>query len=310
MPHARGEQWASLPSVLPPTAMTSLTLFTPPAPARLARYLHERFPLGAYGPLVAVFAGAGVAVGGGSWSAVLPAALSLLAAFLLLRIADEHKDVWTDARYRPHRPVPRGLVTLRELRALAGVGVGVQAAVALTSGPMPVVSLLLVWGYAALMAVEFGNPAWLRARPALYLATHLGILPLLVLHAATFGAAPDARALVLLMAAAYAAGVVLEVGRKLRAPADEQVGVETYTAAWGRRRAVGLWLVGLITSGLCVGPLLGVWSAVLVVLAEVAAVLGWRFVRTPSARAARRLEHVSAAWLLTLFLLVALRAPF
>ena len=33
-------------------------------------------------------------------------------SFLQLRIADEFKDFDEDSRYRPYRPVPRGLVTL------------------------------------------------------------------------------------------------------------------------------------------------------------------------------------------------------
>ena len=35
--------------------------------------------------------------------------------FLQLRIADEFKDFAEDSRFRPYRPVPRGLVTLTEL---------------------------------------------------------------------------------------------------------------------------------------------------------------------------------------------------
>ena len=41
-----------------------------------------------------------------------------LLMFLQLRIADEFKDADDDARWRPYRPVPRGLVTLGELRWL------------------------------------------------------------------------------------------------------------------------------------------------------------------------------------------------
>ncbi len=50
----------------------------------------------------------------------LPAVKVLLAAFgnsflafLQLRIADEFKDFEEDSKYRPYRPLPRGLITLR-----------------------------------------------------------------------------------------------------------------------------------------------------------------------------------------------------
>ena len=45
--------------------------------------------------------------------------VTALLFFLQLRIADEFKDFEDDARYRPYRPVPRGLVTLRELGVVA-----------------------------------------------------------------------------------------------------------------------------------------------------------------------------------------------
>src|SRR5437763_1244555 len=42
-----------------------------------------------------------------------------LTCFFLLRVLDEHKDAADDLRHRPELPVPRGLVTLRELRRVA-----------------------------------------------------------------------------------------------------------------------------------------------------------------------------------------------
>ena len=41
----------------------------------------------------------------------------------------------------------------------------------------------------------------------------------------------------------YLQFAVVEVGRKLRSPVDERPGVESYTAAWGTRRAVAAWCV-------------------------------------------------------------------
>ncbi len=37
----------------------------------------------------------------------------------------------------------------------------------------------------------------------------------------------------------------VEVGRKLRSPADEETGVETYSALWGRFRAIAAWLAAM-----------------------------------------------------------------
>ena len=83
-------------------------------------YQRERFPLAAHAPLVAAFSASAVCFSSllrGHAVAPSPAALVVafttsLLFFLQLRIADEFKDCEDDARFRPYRPVPRGLVTL------------------------------------------------------------------------------------------------------------------------------------------------------------------------------------------------------
>src|SRR5690606_31401222 len=50
-----------------------------------------------------------------AWQSALVAFITCFGFFLQLRIADEFKDLAEDTRFRPYRPVPRGLVSLREL---------------------------------------------------------------------------------------------------------------------------------------------------------------------------------------------------
>ena len=86
-------------------------------------YQRERFPVFAHTPLVAAFSFSAISYssllrGEQRWpdpKAALVAFVTALLFFLQLRIADEFKDFEEDARYRPYRPVPRGLVKLREL---------------------------------------------------------------------------------------------------------------------------------------------------------------------------------------------------
>ena len=105
-------------------------------------YQRERFPLAAHGPLIAAFSASAV-----SFSALLrggedgPRVASFVVAFVVslgsflqLRIADEFKDAEEDARYRPYRPVPRGLVKLSELAAIGVVIGAVQLVGALWLG--------------------------------------------------------------------------------------------------------------------------------------------------------------------------------
>jgi len=59
-----------------------------------------------------------------AWYLVAAGFASSFLMFALLRIADEFKDAGDDARWRPYRPVPRGLVTLRQLAVAGAICMG------------------------------------------------------------------------------------------------------------------------------------------------------------------------------------------
>jgi len=90
-------------------------------------YQRERFPILTYAPLIAAFSFSAVSVSAFLRGQGVPAEargflvafISVFLFFLQLRIADEFKDHEDDARFRPYRPVPRGLVTLPELGTLS-----------------------------------------------------------------------------------------------------------------------------------------------------------------------------------------------
>ena len=285
-------------------------------------YQRERFPLAAHGPLILAFSASAV-----SYSALLrgsSAAPSLrsfavafvvsLGSFLLLRIADEFKDQEEDAKYRPYRPVPRGLVRLREL-AWIGVGVAVgQLALALLIGWKLFGLLAVTWIYFALMSREFFVREWLKARPVVYLFSHMAIMPLVDWFATgcdwvnAGGTMPPG--LFWFLAASFCNGIVIELGRKIRSPAQEETGVETYSALWGPRTAVLAWLAAMGATLICAGiagariafavPLLAVHGTCLVV----AALCGRAFLRSPDPKASKRIEALSGVWTLALYLVL------
>lgn len=295
-----------------------------PVVRRLTAYAAERFPLAAYLPMIllASFAALGFsrvarsAAGFPGAAAYATAAFTLLAAFFALRVADEHKDAAVDRLTRPELPVPRGLVTLRELRGAAALLVAIAAVANLLLAPVLLAPLAAAAVWLALMTREFFVPAWLRRQPALYLASHMMIMPLLLLYATSVdwlaaGAAMP-HAVWLLLAASYVAGLVLEVGRKIRAPEDERPGVETYTAVWGQQRALTAWLVALAGSaaliaaaGFAVG---GWWGPLLAPLGALgASTAALRFVGGgPERGAGKGIETASAAWTLASYALLAL----
>lgn len=298
------------------TAISRLTA------ARWWIYQRERFPLVAHGLLIAAFSASAV-----SFSALLrgasppPAAVSYLTAFatsfllfLQLRIADEHKDLEEDRAHRPYRPVPRGLVTLRELFWVAAAAAVVQFALAAWLSWMLVGLLLLTWTYLALMTKEFFVRDWLIARPVTYLWTHMLILPLADLYATAcdwLHAGTSAPAgLSWFIAVSFFNGVALEIGRKIRAPGDEEAGVRTYSRLWGRRSATMVWLGALGTTAVCASlaasriAFLFPVTLTLTILLLLAVALASSFLRRPDTARARRLDHFSGLWTILLYLML------
>lgn len=284
-------------------------------------YQRERFPLAAHGPLIAAFSACAVSYAAllrhdepqpPAWPAFVIAFVVCLGFFFQLRVADEFKDAEEDARWRPYRPVPRGLVTLRSL-ALAGVAVAIlQAALTLLWSPVLGLWLLLVWTYFTLMSIEFGIGRWLRARPLTYMLSHLFIMPLIDFYGTACdwvhvsGAMPDGLAC--FVAASYFNGIVIEMGRKIRAPADEELGVGTYTAIWGARIATTGWLAALVAAALCgwLGArIVGAGTSFACVAGAgiaLAAISVRRFRARPQAGAGKLIERVSGIWTLMLYL--------
>jgi hypothetical protein len=299
----------------------TVVLDTPPGWRRWVVYQRERFPLAGHGPLVAAFSASAVCFstlvrGEVTWpplEALAVAFVTSLLFFLQLRIADEFKDFEDDARFRPYRAVPRGLVTLRELAAVGIAAAAVQLGVALWLQPSIAVLLVLAWVYLALMTREFFVARWLKAHPIVYMASHMLILPLVDLYAtacdwwlAGLRRPPDG--LYWFLVVSYLNGIVIEVGRKTRAPADEETGVETYSALWGLPGALRVWLAAVGATALAawqaasrIGfdvPMAGL-LAILVSFCGIAAI-GLR--NHPSAGRGRTIETASGIWTVMMYL--------
>jgi 4-hydroxybenzoate polyprenyltransferase len=294
--------------------------------ARLWQYQSERFPLANHGVLTLVFAVSACAFAAGfndGWpspTAILLATLAGLGQFALLRVADEHKDFATDSAHRPYRAVPRGLVTLSELRTVGAVAaVLMLAAVAFAQSLQLAILTVAIWIYFALMTVEFFAAEWLKARPIVYLFSHMVITPLIAWLMAGFQLAHDGVALTEIPARAGGyllsilfLGVVLELGRKIRATQDEEPGVETYSALWGPSVARNAWLAAGAASGVTLLIAIGqIQGSVTVALLGAAAGLA---IMALSARAftpsqpgsGKRIEQASGAFALAVLVALAL----
>lgn len=282
-------------------------------------YQKERFPILANGLLIGVFSFSAVSYSallrGGvpHWSSSSIAFAIAFLFFLQLRIADEFKDYEEDCQFRPYRPVPRGLVSLHELGILGAFAAIIQGLLALYLGGFTLgLSLMAVWLYLGLMSQEFFIRHWLKAHPVIYLISHMIIMPLIYGLATacdwqvTTGVMPSG--LGWFLAVSFFNGIIIEIGRKIRSPQDEEVGVETYSYLWGRKRAVFVWLAlctimavlsaiaaNLIGFGL---PLaLATWA-----MLGISGTLSAQFLRSPVPSSGKRFELLSAIWTLFVYL--------
>ena len=284
-------------------------------------YQRERFPLAAHAPLIAAFSVSGVCYSALlrhqsdiPWDGTAVAFCTALLFFLQLRIADEFKDFEEDSRHRPYRPVPRGLVTLRELGVIGIVAAILQLGLALAVRPALALILIMVWAYLALMSVEFFAGDWLKARPVTYLWTHMLIMPMIDFYATACDwmvqEAELPAGLAWFLMVSFFNGIVIEIGRKLRAPADEEPGVQTYTVLWGSPGALRAWIGAMSACGACalaaaasVDFLLPV-AALLLALLGTALMFALRFLRNPAPGTGRRFELLSGIWTLAMYLMV------
>ena len=290
-------------------------------------YFAERFPPLQHGVLIAAFCFGVLSYAARvGFPASKPGAMvfvvTFVTAFLMLlqlRILDEFKDFEEDARWRPYRPVPRGLISLASLRRLWFIAAAMQMGGALLLDARLLAGLLAVWLYSGLMGVEFFVRDWLKAHPLAYMLSHIIIVPMIAAYVAACHWLPLGMAvpdLAGLLAASYFAFCVIEVGRKIRVPVDEEEGVETYTVLWGARRALAAWL-GFMTTGSAFAVLAAsriqaaTFVAILLGAVLLLAILGAvAFLRSPGPGGGTRFNRLSGLWTLILFLSLGLGAIY
>ncbi len=292
--------------------------------ARLWEYQAERFPIFKHGVLIAAFGASAVCLsallreGAPDPLAILVAVLVLFGFFFQLRVADEHKDNADDTKFRPERPVPRGLVTLGELRVAAAVAAVLQVGLTLLIDWKLLGILALVWAWMAVMTKEFFAPAWLKKRPIVYMVSHMMVMPLIDLYATAVDWLPagfnghEGFALTLagFLLLSLVNGAVIEIARKSWGPEQEREGVETYSRLWGPSIA-GAAVLSVVLAGLAVAAFVNVRSGAdiwfLVGLLAVAGYAAWmaiEYAGEPKLRTAKNMETAAGVYVAANYLLL------
>src|SRR3989304_1659589 len=154
-------------------------------------YQKERFPILGHGILVASFSFSAIAYsricrgaeGFVDWKIYLVGIFTTISLFLLVRIFDEFKDAEDDAKYRRELPVPRGLISFREL-AIMGIIIAIlQIVVNLFFFPKMLFIYFVIIGYLSLMGKEFFVVEWLKKHQFWYVTSHMFIIPLVDIYA-------------------------------------------------------------------------------------------------------------------------------
>jgi hypothetical protein len=287
---------------------------------RLYIYQKERFPILIHGLLVACFSFSAIAYsricrgaqGFVNWRIFLTGVFITITLFFLVRIFDEFKDAEDDARYRSELPVPRGLVSLREL-GIIGVAIAIaQITVILIFFPRMLTLYLLIIAYLSLMGKEFFVAAWLKKHQFWYVTSHMFIIPLVDMYASGLdwnlqGVHPP-KGLLFFFAVSYMNGIVLEIGRKIRTPQNEAVGVLSYTKMLGSNNAVFLWLAVLcLTLTLSVAACLFagyglVAFSVLGLIFIACAIPALMFLKLKTQKLSKAIEYASAFWTMAMYL--------
>ena len=191
------------------------------------------------------------------WYKLLSLFIIIFMFFFQLRITDEFKDYEEDLKYRPYRPVQRGIISLKALGKIGISTVIIQIILAHVINPKLIYFMLLVWIYMFLMTKEFFIKNWLTERILIYALSHVVIMIFITLvivkgtgyilqhhFSETLYLLLEKYeknifiGLIPLFALNYLNGIVLEIGRKTRKANEEEHGVQTYSKLWGRKKAV------------------------------------------------------------------------
>lgn len=232
--------------------------------------------------------------------------------FFLVRIFDEHKDQEDDAKYRAELPVPRGLISLKELRNIAIITIGLQLLLNSIFAPKMLPLYFLAFGYLCLMGKEFFVSKWLKNHQLAYVCSHMLIIPLIDMYASGLdwlqAGVPPPKGLLFFFAVSFMNGIVLEFGRKIRTKEQEKVGVVTYSSLYGADKAAIYWL--LVLSFTYLLSLVTAWYAgqdalewiILTIFFAICAMPAILFMINKTPKRAKFIEYSSALWTLAMYI--------
>ena len=159
--------------------------------------------------------------------------------FFMVRIIDEFKDYEEDCKYRPYRPVPRGLIKLNELKIVFIICVMIQLFITLFYSKFSgIIYLGFLWTFFAIMSKSFFMKKFLDKHILIEVFLDELMMPILIIYLSSFVYYTNIIFLWPILLISYIISWIVEVARKVRCKEDEEEGVKTYTAVFGIKGAM------------------------------------------------------------------------
>jgi hypothetical protein len=215
-------------------------------------FIGERFPLATHVPMAALLAisngGLAARATGGSvnWGRLVAAIVLALSFFFRLRCFDEIKDYATDLNVNPTRPLPRGILTLGQVKSAIAALTVLELVLAAVFGWPVLVSHLIAVAYSFLMYREFLIGRFLRPLLTTYAVTHTAVSILLGWSLASLATGIVIWrlpfAVLIFGLANWMLFNIFEFARKTWAREEERPNVDSYSSLFGPWGAAGMTL--------------------------------------------------------------------
>ncbi len=162
---------------------------------------------------------------------------ALFLFLLRLRFFDEFKDHEHDCEHYQDRPVPRGLITLKEITVATWIVIGSEIMLGMYQGWNSMMFFIIMFCYSALMFKEFFVPKWLKTHFTAYILSHeIILIPLYWYLFSLNGFLPnqiETPFFWYLIGFLFCQFFLLEIARKMRPKELEIPSKDTYTAQYG-----------------------------------------------------------------------------
>jgi len=176
--------------------------------------------------------------------------LGVVVFFFKLRLYDEIKDYETDVIINPNRPLPRGLVTIQEVKRGIECCLVLEILLFASAGLPGLLGILFATTYSLLMYHEFFIGNLIRPHLTTYATSHTVVtlfLSLAIFQASSHQMIWDLpREVFLFSFISWLLFNIFELGRKTYMKHEEKDQVESYSKVWSRPGAVILVLIHAI----------------------------------------------------------------